>query len=133
MVVVDTNIAAYLLIEGVRNEEARALLKRDSEWHTEAFLFTELTNVLVTFLRSKSLTMPQCLEILDRAEETFGMNTHHIPHAIVLSTANEFRITAYDARFIALAKMLGRPLITEDVKLRNAAPKLTQSLNEALA
>ena len=77
--------------------------------------------------------MQQCMEILDRAEEIFGPNIHVIPHAIVLSTADEFRITAYDARFIAVARMLGQQLITEDAKLRNAASKLTLSLQEALA
>jgi predicted nucleic acid-binding protein len=49
-----------------------------------------------------------------------------------LDTALRYRVTAYDARFLALARQLGRPLVTEDVNLRAAAPKLTQSLAEAL-
>ena len=44
-----------------------------------------------------------------------------------------YRVTAYDGRFLTLALQLDRRLITEDVKLRAAAPKLTQSLAEALA
>jgi predicted nucleic acid-binding protein len=45
----------------------------------------------------------------------------------------QYRVTAYDARFLALAQQLDRRLVTEDAKLRAAAPKLTQSLVEALA
>jgi len=40
------------------------------------------------------------------------------------------RITAYDARFLVLADQLGSRLITEDARLRAAAPALTQSLAE---
>jgi predicted nucleic acid-binding protein len=42
-------------------------------------------------------------------------------------------VTAYDARFLALAHRLGTRLVTEDAKLRSAAPALTLSLAEALA
>jgi predicted nucleic acid-binding protein len=52
---------------------------------------------------------------------------------LVLSVAVRYRVTAYDARFLALAQQLGTPLVTEDAKLRLAAPNLTQSLAEALA
>jgi predicted nucleic acid-binding protein len=47
--------------------------------------------------------------------------------------AARHNISAYDARFLALADQLGLRLVTEDVRLRAAAPALTQSLAEALA
>ncbi|MBA3385270.1 MAG: hypothetical protein H0T95_01370 [Chthoniobacterales bacterium] len=42
------------------------------------------------------------------------------------------RITADDARFLALAQQLGRRPVTADAKLRASAPALTQSLPDAL-
>jgi predicted nucleic acid-binding protein len=54
-------------------------------------------------------------------------------HASVLATASRHRVSAYDARFLALAHQLGSRLVTEDARLRVAAPALTQSLAEALA
>lgn len=36
MVVVDTNVLAYLLIEGDRTSEAQALFAQDSDWRSEA-------------------------------------------------------------------------------------------------
>jgi predicted nucleic acid-binding protein len=41
-------------------------------------------------------------------------------------------VSVYDARFLATAQSLGGKLVTEDAKLRAAAPALTQSLGEAL-
>ena len=46
--------------------------------------------------------------------------------------ALRYNVTAYDARFLALAQQVGERLITEDAKLRAAAPELTQSMAEAL-
>ena len=54
------------------------------------------------------------------------LSTEHTPRARALL---EF---AYDARFLVVAEGLGIRLVTEDVKLRRAAPKLTQSLAQAL-
>ncbi len=50
-----------------------------------------------------------------------------------MELAMRYQVTAYDARFLALADQHGGRLVTEDAKLRAAAPALTQSLQEALA
>lgn len=55
-----------------------------------------------------------------------------VTHEAALDAAFRYRVTACDARFLALANQLGSRLVTEDAKLRTAAPELTQSLNEAL-
>jgi len=56
-----------------------------------------------------------------------------VTHQAALNTALRYRVTTYDALFLALAEQLGRRLITEDAKLRAAKPALTRSLGEALA
>ena len=56
-----------------------------------------------------------------------------MPHASVLAIAARHRVSAYDARFLALADQLGSRLVTEDARPRAAAPAVTQSLVEALA
>ena len=50
-----------------------------------------------------------------------------------MRTALAHGVSAYDARFLVAARELGVKLVTEDEKLRRAAPELTQSLEEALA
>jgi len=132
MVVVDTNVLAYLLIEGDRSREAQLLLSRDADWRSEAFLLVEFSNLLATYVRAGALAQSQAGKLLADAE-TRMRALLNVPHGRALSIAGEFAISAYDARFIAAAQILGARLVTEDTKLRAAAPALTLSLVEALA
>lgn len=56
-----------------------------------------------------------------------------VPHEAALDLATRYSVTSYDARFLALAERLGTRLVTEDAKLRKAAPALTRSAAEAMA
>ncbi len=51
--------------------------------------------------------------------------------AQALETAMQFEISAYDARFITLARHMRLKLVTEDAKLRAAVPDWTVSLTGA--
>ena len=133
MLLVDTNIVAYLLIEGDHTEAAQKLRTRDSDWRSEAFLLVEFTNVLVSSIARKRMTLPMAEDFLTKVIDLFDGKLGRIPHASVLAIATRHRVSAYDARFLSLADQLGSRLITEDARLRAAAPALTQSLAEALA
>lgn len=132
MQLVDTNIVAYLLIAGDRTALAQALWQADPDWRSEAFCRVEFSNLLATHVRAKALTLAQALALLERA-------TASVPHLVeatpadALRVAAAFGVSAYDAKFLVAAQTLGTKLVTEDSRLRKAAPKLTQSLVEALA
>lgn len=132
MVVVDTNVVAYLLIEGDCTKKAQALLARDADWRSEAFLLIEFSNVLATYVRAGGLTPGQAESLLAQAGQR-ARGLINLPHARALRVAQQYVVSAYDARFLAVAASLGGKLVTEDAKLRAAAPALTQSLDEALA
>jgi len=131
MVVVDTNVLAYLLIEGDRSREAHALFARDPDWRSEAFLLVEFSNLLATYVRGGALAPSQAGRLLAEAESRMR-GLLNVPHARALDVAAELSVSAYDARFIAAAQALGARLVTEDARLRAAAPALTRSLAEAL-
>lgn len=132
MVVVDTNILAYLLIVGDRTKEAQALFARDDHWKSEAFVLVEFSNILATYQRLGELDSNQTERLLGEAQ-TCLRHLVDLPHVAALRTAQQFRVSAYDARFLAAAEKLNTRLVTEDAKLRAAAPALTRSLAEALA
>jgi predicted nucleic acid-binding protein len=93
----------------------------------------ELGNVLATYEKAGHLTLRQALDCLGEAETLLAPNFISAPHPEVLELAIRHRVSAYGARFLAVAKILGQKLVTEDKKLRASAPRLTQSLAEALA
>lgn len=132
MRVVDTNVVAYLLIEGEHTGQAQALWRADRDWRSEAFYRIEFCNVLATQMRAKALTLIQALGLLERAA-SMVTSTPEVSHADALRIASAFGVSAYDARFLAAARSSSTKLVTEDSRLRKAAPKLTQSLAEALA
>ena len=133
MLIVDTNVVVYLLIHGDQTRAAQELRSRDPDWRSEAFLLVEFTNVLAFSIATKRMTLSLAQDLLKKASALFDGKLGRIPHTSVLATAARHRISAYDARFLALAGELGSRLVTEDTKLRAAAPALTQSLAEALA
>lgn len=132
MVVVDTNILAYLLIEGDRTAEAQALFARDSDWRTEHFALVEFTNLLATAARTRVLASDLASGLLSAAEQHLSGGLYFVAHEDALAMAVQYGVSAYDARFLATAKALGARLVTEDVKLRRAAPELTMPLAEGL-
>jgi predicted nucleic acid-binding protein len=133
MILVDTNVVVYLLVDGDHTKAAQELRARDPDWRSEAFLLVEFTNVLASSIATKRMTLSSAGDFLAKATALFDGKLGRIPHASVLAIAARHRVSAYDARFLALADRLGSRLVTEDARLRAAAPKLTQSLAEALA
>ena len=133
MLAVDTNIIVPYLVQGALTGQVQALRTRDPLWHTEPFALVELGNVLATYEKAGHLTLRQALDCMEEAEALLAPDFISVPHGAVLELAVRHRVSAYDARFLAVAASLGLRLITEDKKLRAAAPRLTQSLEDALA
>ncbi|MDE1886408.1 MAG: type II toxin-antitoxin system VapC family toxin [Xanthomonadaceae bacterium] len=133
MIVVDTNILVPLFIHGPRLRAAVALLERDSAWCTEPYALVELANVFSTYMRANMLALEAAHRHIAEAEALLMPHLYRVPRKTVLDVAMRYKISAYDAHFLAVADAKGQPLITEDVKLRAAAPRLTRSLDEALS
>jgi predicted nucleic acid-binding protein len=133
MVVIDTNIIAPLYVQSAHTDAVMKLFAQDQIWRTEPLALIELSNVLITYERARYITSATARHCLDRAAAFLQPNLFRVSHQAALDAALRYGTTAYDGRFLALAQQLDTPLVTEDAKLRAAAPKLTQSLAEALA
>ncbi len=133
MIVVDTNIVAALFLESRFTAQAKALLKLDPDWCTEPLALIEFGNVLATYERSGLASRADAKRYLAAAEAFLAPNLHAVACSAALELAFVHRITLYDAHFLAVADAKGQRLITEDAKLRTAAPRLTQSLDEAVS
>ena len=131
MIVVDTNVLAYLLIEGDRTADAQALRLADPDWRSDPFLLIEFSNLLATQVKAQALSAAQAEALLETAAQQIA-EWIEAPHEEVLALAIDRQISAYDARFIACARRLGAPLVTEDSRLRAATPGLSVSIAEAV-
>lgn len=128
MIVVDTNVLAYLWLPGERTQAAERLLKRDPDWNAPLLWRSEFRNVLAGCLRRGDLNLETALQIADGAEGQMRGREFAVPSAQVLARVHESDCSAYDCEFVALADELGVSLITSDDKLLKSFPGLTRPL-----
>jgi predicted nucleic acid-binding protein len=119
VIVVDTNVIAYLLIKGDWTEKARLLAERDPDWAAPSFWKIEFLNVLVNYARENSFRLTHL-----REEAVEG--------GPALELAMRHKISGFDALFVSLAQGLGTVCVTQDQALRRAVPKLMVGLEEFL-
>lgn len=129
---VDTNILVPMIIDNVNTPRVEALGELDPNWRTESFARVELSSVIFKYVRSGELSTEEALDRFALAEEVFRDMFVHVEDGRALELALEYDVSPYDARFLALAENLGVPLVTEDARLRKAAPQLMRSFEQAL-
>jgi len=129
MIVVDSNIVAYLYLPGDQTAAAERLLLREPEWAAPLLWRSEMRNVLASHIRQRRLDFERAFEIQREAEALMADNEYDVDSFDVLELARDSGCTAYDCEFIALARRLGTKLFTQDTKLQKAFPKLTAALS----
>lgn len=117
MIVVDTNILAYLYLPGDRTEEVKQLLKTDPEWAAPSLWRSELLNILCTYMRVKGLALARCLEIFELADELMSERTYSSSPLKVLDVSRRTGCSGYDSEFVSLAEELETKLVTYDAPL----------------
>ena len=131
MIVVDTNVLAYLLLPYEFSPQADALYKSDSDWAVPIFWRSEFRNLLAGYLRRKTLTFDEVVKVQAEAEKLLAGNEHEVDPRRVLELVRDSDCTAYDCEFVAIARLLDVKLVTMDKKLLKAFPKHATSLSAA--
>lgn len=133
MIVADSNLIAYLLIEGEHTEAAEAVLAKDPIWAAPVLWRSEFRNILALYLRLRHLDLSAALQYMNEAEALLSGREYEVPSAPVLELAQESGCTAYDCEFVHLAQELAVPLVTSDKKVLRAFPDLANSLQRFAA
>ncbi len=128
MIVVDSNVLAYLYLPGEYTPAAEALLERDAEWAAPVLWRSELRNILAGYMRRKSLTFDQACSLQNEAERLLTGMEFEVDSSAVLELVKGSDCSAYDCEFIALAIKLRTKLVTMDKKLLRAFPRHTVAL-----
>jgi predicted nucleic acid-binding protein len=129
VIVVDTNILAYLYLPTDQSSLAEALLTADSHWAVPLLWRSEFRNILAGYLRRGTLTYDAAVSIQTEAEALVAGAEHEVSSRSVLELVRDSDCTAYDCEFVALAKALGVKLVTADKKLLRAFPTVAIGLS----
>lgn len=133
MIVVDTNVVAYLVIPGDRSSAAREVLRTDPDWRAPLLWRSEFRNVLATRLRNDTLALEAALDLMARAETLLRGGEHHLASEPVLRLAARSGLPAYDCEFVALARILGTRLVTGDERIGERFPEGAVTMEEFAA
>ncbi|TAK66057.1 MAG: PIN domain-containing protein [Betaproteobacteria bacterium] len=128
MIVVDSNILAYLYLPGEYSANAEALLQRDPEWAAPLLWRSEFRNILAGYLRRGTLTFEQVSALQEEAEALLEGAEFAVDSISILELVRDSNCSAYDCEFIALAKRLDTKLVTMDSKVLRAFPEHAVSL-----
>ena len=128
MIVVDTNILAYLYLPGNFTVQAEALMRADGEWAAPVLWRSEFRNILAGYLRRGSLTFSQASSLQREAENLLRDSEFEVDSNEVLQLVHESDCSAYDCEFVAVATKLDVKLVTMDAKLLRAFPARCTSL-----
>ena len=131
MIVVDTNVLAYLFLRGDFAARAEAWLRDDREWVAPMLWRSEFRNLLGGYLRRKQLTFEAAREIQREAEALLFGSEHEVDSQRVLELVRDSDCNAYDCEFVSVAMRLGVKLLTADGKVLKAFPKHTVAFSAA--
>lgn len=130
MIVVDTNIIAYLYLESSRSAQVERLLEKDTQWSAPLLWRSEFRNVLALYIRKNYLSLEEAQEIIREALRLMKGREYEIASFQVMELVASSECSAYDCEFVALAEDLGIPLVTVDKKILKEFPQIAVSLDK---
>jgi predicted nucleic acid-binding protein len=133
MIVADANLIAYLLIEGTFTPAARAVYERDSVWVVPPLWRSEFLNTLATSIRAGVLTQRGACALWDSGISMLEGAECEPDAEDVLRLTTHRRVSAYDAQYVVLARMLETVLVTGDRKLARLYPEHVVLIDDFLA
>lgn len=129
MIVVDSNVLAYLYLPGEHTVAAEALLQRDPDWASPILWRSEFRSILAGYVRRKDISFEQAVSLQSEAESLLAGCEFEIESRTVLELVRDSDCSAYDCEFIALAMKLNTKLVTMDKKLLRAFPNRAVALS----
>ena len=131
MIVADTNLIAYLLLDSAQTALAETVLEKEGDWRAPSIWRHEFRNILATYVRADRLTLPPALRHMANAEALVVTDESGelADTAEILRLAKESGCSGYDCEFVALAKRIGVPLVSGDKRLVAAFPETAIALD----
>ena len=132
MIVVDTNIIAFLVIPGERTTQAQQALIKDPLWFAPLLWRSELCNALALYVRKNILALNTAQEAYQHAAILMETREIPVPHSRVLELASSSGLSSYDCEFLVVAQEVNSQLLTEDSGILKQFPDVATNLRDFL-
>jgi predicted nucleic acid-binding protein len=129
VIVVDSNVVAYLFLPTEHTKRAESLLQREPDWSAPILWKSEFRNILAAYLRRGVLSFEQAFSVQREAEEMLSGFEYDVDSLAVLGLVRSSDCSAYDCEYVALAMQLDTQLVTMDKQIQRAFPSQTMSLS----
>ena len=130
MIVADTNLVAYLLIQGPFTSDAEAVFRKDPMWAAPILWRSEMRNVLWKYVRSRHITLSVATRAMEVAELLLEGREYQVESQPVLALADATGCAAYDCEYVHLAQARGWSLVTADNRLLSQFPGTAVSFQD---
>jgi predicted nucleic acid-binding protein len=127
VIIADTNLIGYLLIQGPFTADAERVLQKDPEWAAPLLWRSELCSVLSQNVRAGTISQTGAEAHFRRADQLIHPEIE-VDHLEVLRLSQATGCSTYDCEFAWTARAAGVKLVTADKKLLVAFPGLATSV-----
>lgn len=128
MIVVDTNVIAYLLLSSDKSTVSEQALLIDPIWAAPRLWRSEMRNVLALYLRRGLLSLTDAQQVMTEATDLMRGQEYEVTSSQVLELVSASSCSAYDCEFVALARDLDAWLVTVDRQILAEFPDTAVSL-----
>ena len=128
MIVVDSNVLAARNLSCIPTRLAAQVEEIDPLWIVPPLWRYEFQNILAKAMWARQITPEDAMFAWKKASTQMVDNEHEPSPERVIELSDRYRITGYDANFIALAMEMGVMCVTEDGELHRKFPAIAVSM-----
>lgn len=132
MILVDTNIISYLILETQYTKPVEKLFIKDNDWYSPQLWKSEFRSVLSLYINQKILKLEEALNIYTKANEIINTIYTEPDSKAILELSVNNKLSVYDCEFIFWAQAKKLPLITYDKRVLHAFSEFSFTPDEYL-
>ena len=132
MIVADTCLVFHLFNETFLTASAQEIQKKDPYWILPSLWKEEYANILSKLARKELQPIDQVIKLFNYTVEELKSCEVIVDTKKALEISIKYKISVYDAHFIALAIDFNSLLVTEDKEILKNCSDLALSLNNFL-
>lgn len=132
MIIADTCLVFHLFNETFLTVNAQKIRNIDPNWVLPSLWREEYANVLSKLARREGRSVEEAVNHLNYTIEELNSCEVNMDTKKALKISLEYKISVYDAHFVALAIDFNAPLVTEDKEIIKNCSNLALSIHDFL-